>query len=382
MKPFLRGKAYYVKLRTRDGDWVQLATGTRDKRVAEAYGALLDRLGLRGTQEWDLLDALCAKPPKLTLSALYAAQRDGSLVALRAKLDDVDLEPWVARFVDARRTEIQPDTLDHYRVHIRHFIPDEIAFARSKYTTAFVRAGLDALTCSAATKRKYRAALLAFGKFLQQHEILTDDPAARVKVGGRIVVRDSFIDRAQLLQVLVAMPEPYRSLAAILHATGSDMSQLLGVTLRGVDTEHRKLMLDHGKTFYRRRAVLVQDWAWQYVLDSIARARAVSDDPTTKLFPGVNRYTLSDKFRVACKAVGITNYMLRDARHSYAVSVLRAGGSAQAVAQQLGHANTVLVNRVYGRYMATDAEVQEAHRKVERRERQSRNERSARRGSA
>lgn len=70
MKPFLRGKAYYVKLRTRDGDWVQLATGTRDKRVAEAYGALLDRLGLRGTQEWDLLDALCAKPPKLTLSAL------------------------------------------------------------------------------------------------------------------------------------------------------------------------------------------------------------------------------------------------------------------------------------------------------------------------
>lgn len=294
----------------------------------------------------------------------------------------MDLEPWVARFVDARRTEIQPDTLDHYRVHIRHFIPDEIAFARSKYTTAFVRAGLDALTCSAATKRKYRAALLAFGKFLQQHEILTDDPAAGVKVGGRIVVRDSFIDRAQLLQVLVAMPEPYRSLAAILHATGSDMSQLLGVTLRGVDTEHRKLMLDHGKTFYRRRAVLVQDWAWQYVLDSIARARAVSDDPTTKLFPGVNRYTLSDKFRVACKAVGITNYMLRDARHSYAVSVLRAGGSAQAVAQQLGHANTVLVNRVYGRYMATDAEVQEAHRKVERRERQSRNERSARRGSA
>lgn len=51
MKPFLRGKAYYVKLRTHDGEWVQLATGTREKRVAEAYGALLERLGLRGTQE-------------------------------------------------------------------------------------------------------------------------------------------------------------------------------------------------------------------------------------------------------------------------------------------------------------------------------------------
>lgn len=84
------------------------------------------------------------------------------------------------------------------------------------------------------------------------------------------------------------------------------------------------------------------------------------------LFPAMNRWTLSDHFRVACRSLAIPNYSLRDARHSYAVEVLKAGGSPQAVARQLGHANTALVHNVYGRYMPADAEVLEAHRKVKR----------------
>lgn len=382
MKAFLRGRVYYVKLRTADGEWVQLATGTRDRRVANEYASMLDRMGQRGSQDWELLHAVCAKPQRLSLAELYSAHRTNTLATLRARLNDVDLEPWVERWLRARADELAPDTLAHYRVHVRHFIPEGVPFWRSAFSTPLVRAGLDALDKSPATKRKYRAAMLAFVSFLLQCDVLTDNPVARVRISGRHVVRDRFIDTPTLRKVLLAMREPYRSVAAILHATGADMSQVLGITVQDVELDSHQLQLRHGKTLYRNRSVHVQPWGWAYVLDSVARAKEANPGPDARIFPAVNRYTLSDRFREACAAVGVADYWLRDARHSYAVQVLKAGGTPNAVARQLGHANTVLVHRVYGRYMAPDAEVQEAHRKVARQERESRAGRGSLRGSA
>lgn len=366
MKPFLRGRVYYVKLRTEDGEWVQLSTGTRDRKVAEAYSAMLDRLGARGEQAWDLIHAVCAKPQRLSLASLFSAYRTNQLRSLRDRLNDEDLEPWVERFLIARRGQIQPDTEQHYRIHLAHFIPAGRPFLRSHFTTSLVRSKLDELQRSSATKRKYRAALMAFVAFLQQHEVLLHNPAAIARVAGRVVARDSYLDRATLLKVLMAMPEPWRSVAAILHATGADVSQLLSVRVRDVEIASRQLQLRHGKTSHRNRSVLVLDWAWPYVTGALDRSRSIQDGPDALLFPGVNRWTVSDHFRAACRALGVSNYTLRDARHSYAVEVLKAGGSPQAVARQLGHANTALVHRVYGRYMPADAEVVEAHRRVAR----------------
>lgn len=176
---------------------------------------MLERMGQRGSQEWDLIHSVCAKPPRLTLAALYAASRTGELRTLRARLNDVDLEPWVEPFLKSRTGLLQPDTVAHYRVHLRHFFPEGQEFWRSAFTTPFVRSGLDALDKSPGTKRKYRAALLAFVDYLEQRDIMTENPVSRAKVSGRLVVRDRFIEHAALIKALVAMPEPYRSVAAI-----------------------------------------------------------------------------------------------------------------------------------------------------------------------
>jgi len=343
---------------------------------------MVDRLGQRGSQEWELLDAVCAKPQRLSLAEVYSAWCASKLPSLRARLNDQDLEPLVDRWLLSRANELAPDTLSHYRVHVRHFIPAGVPFYRSKFTTAVVRAGLDALDKSAGTKRKYRAALLAFVSYLEQCDVLTENPVSRAKVSGRIVVRDSFIDRTTLYKVLLATPEPYRSVAAILHATGADVSQVLRVSVNDVELSTQQLQLRDGKTMYRNRSVLVQEWAWQYVLEWLARAKQHGTDGNALLFPSVNRWTLSDRFREACAMVGVSNYWLRDSRHSYAVEILKAGGTPAAVARQLGHSNTVLVHRVYGRYLAPDAEVQDAHRKVARQNRDGRGTRNSLRGSA
>ena len=62
------------------------------------------------------------------------------------------------------------------------------------------------------------------------------------------------------------------------------------------------------------------------------------------------RRTLARAHRRACKTLRIADYTQRDARHSYAVRAIRSGVPAEIVARPLGHANAVLVLKVYGRF--------------------------------
>jgi hypothetical protein len=71
---------------------------------------------------------------------------------------------------------------------------------------------------------------------------------------------------------------------------------------------------------------------------------------------GLNRYTASDKHRAACKALALEDYRLKDQRHSYAVRAARAGTPAELIGRQLGHANAILVLKVYGRFMPSQQE--------------------------
>jgi len=84
--------------------------------------------------------------------------------------------------------------------------------------------------------------------------------------------------------------------------------------------------------------------------------------PNARIFPDVNRWTVSDKHRAVCKSLEIEDYTLRGARHTYAVRAVRAGASFEAVAQQLGHADTTMVVKVYARFKPTTSDLQEWHR--------------------
>ena len=58
----------------------------------------------------------------------------------------------------------------------------------------------------------------------------------------------------------------------------------------------------------------------------------------------------------------IVDYQLRDSRHTYAVRAIRSGASYEVVARQLGHADTAMVARVYGRFKPDEREKREWHR--------------------
>lgn len=50
-------------------------------------------------------------------------------------------------------------------------------------------------------------------------------------------------------------------------------------------------------------------------------------------------------------------YRLHDARHSYAVRLMKAGEEPQIIANNLGHKDTVMLWRVYGKYRPTAHEL-------------------------
>lgn len=77
------------------------------------------------------------------------------------------------------------------------------------------------------------------------------------------------------------------------------------------------------------------------------------------LWPSLTRYRVYDVHQATCTAVGIQDYTLRDARHSWAVRSRKRGESLEAIAQQLGHKSIYMAATVYAQFKATIEERKE-----------------------
>ena len=119
-----------------------------------------------------------------------------ALADVKAGLDDVDLEPYVARWhcsLVARGIAAAED----YLVQVRRFIPEGVPFPRSEFTRARVREFIDGL-CSGrrtrrnreslpaitgATRNRYRNAIGVFARWLvDEHDgVLEHNPVRDIR---------------------------------------------------------------------------------------------------------------------------------------------------------------------------------------------------------
>jgi integrase len=320
---------------------------------------MFDELGHRGRQEWFFLDAIASG--RITPQQLYGAWSSNDLAGLRTSLDDVDLRFWLDAWLASLVGQITEDSQKRYRVHLETLLKPAEPFPRSRLTVAVIKAWLAGVGNAAGTRRRYRAARSTFCEYLWQNGVLPDNPVRKVKAPPLAPPRCSHIDLKATKRLLASLGEPYRTIAAIAHGCGADLSQILALRRCDIERSTQQLHLRGGKNERRDRIVLVEDWAWKYVLRHLERIKA--DAP---LFPLLNRWTTSDKFRAACKRVGITDYWLRDSRHSYAVRLARSGASLEIIARQLGHADVALVAKVYARYRPDQSEIRNAHARAAR----------------
>lgn len=345
-----RGKTWFASVPIRNGGWTWRTTGTRDKAVAKAMSRMIDDLGPRGKRDWEFLSPVVEG--SLRLAELYDWYSQGSLDGLRDKLNDVDLEPYVEAWLRVLASNRSQDTRDHYRLYARSLIPGGKRFPRSALTHERLSSWLATREVAGSTKRKYHAALSSFCEYLKAVGVIQQNPMRNVKAPRPGKARMRHLSQPEIDRLIGALPHPHNILSALLHGTGMEVSVALGLKKRDFDIPHRKVRAKGTKTEARDRIAIVAEWAWPMIEKHISLLT-----PNAPVFPGINRWTASDKHREACKVLGIEDYQLRDSRHSYAVRAIRAGASFEVVARQLGHANTAMAVKVYARHQPSEEDL-------------------------
>jgi len=346
---YVRGKTWYVAVPTRSGKWTKWSTGSRDKAMAQRMARMIDDLGPKGQRAWVFLDAVSSG--QLPVAALYDAYSTRQLDQLKEELTDVDLEPYVDKWLKAIESNVAADTIQHYGLYARSLIREGTRFPRSALRHERIVEWLGSRKVGRSTKRKYHAALSSFCEHLKGIGILQRNPMRDVKAPSPAPARMSYLEMGDVKRLIDAQEHPYNVLSALLHGTGMELSVALALTKRDIDPARREIRAKGTKTKYRDRHATVVDWAWPMIERHIALLT-----PNAPLFPGINRWTASDKHREACKALGLEDYQLKDSRHTYAVRAIRGGASFEFVARQLGHADTTMAVKVYGRFTPTDSE--------------------------
>jgi integrase len=190
-----------------------------------------------------------------------------------------------------------------------------------------------------------------FARYLVRRHVLSSNPLRDISAPRPAAPRCRWLEVADLTRLADAQPAPYRTLSALLGGTGIEVSVALALRARDVDAPRREIRAAGTKTHARDRIVRVAEWAWPYVEEQCALLT-----PNAPLFPHCDRWRAQDHHKAACAALEIEDYRIHDQRHAYAVRAARAGTPAELIARQLGHANAILVLKIYGRFMPSQQE--------------------------
>lgn len=316
------------------------STGTTERRVANDVEAMVKRFKAR--RRWDVLESIVLK--QVTLAAVYDAEQAGTLETLMAELKDVDLDPLVKDWAVRANAK--------YVRQVRRLIPEGERFVVSRFRRKVISTFLAGLDCDSPTKNRYRAALSVFAKWLVEREVLESNPVRDVAMYPENDPRMVWMTWKDAQRVANASHAPFRNLFAIMAATGIELAPALALTTADLDAVEKTIHAHGTKKSWRNRVVRYESWAEVYVhfLGSGIGARP--------LFPNITGDEALDVFKDAQKAVGLSGHRLHDLRHTYAVNALKKGYSEQVVAHQLGHKNTNMVRKVYGRFVPDASDYQ------------------------
>jgi integrase len=334
----------------------QRALGTTDLDTAKRICAFL-RL-MRDRREGYLLDAIAdgRAPIGAAYDAYMEVRLDTYIKELREGKTDIDVEPFVAKWVHEMERVRRPnaDSRRKYEMQVRKFVGKDKPFPRSTFTRKAVRDWLAGLSVGA--PNRYRAALSSFARFLVVEDILPTNVVRDVPMVKEREPRLRYLSQAEAVKLVDALPEPYRALHALMLATAMEVGAALKVRRGDLDFTANTAFARGTKRRHRTRTCTVYHrwlWAWEIVRAHVKRSGVVGEGP---LFPSCTSPGALEALRDALPTVGLSDYLTRDHRHTWAVQAIRDGIALHAVSHQLGHINATMVLSVYGRFVPTAAD--------------------------
>jgi len=307
-------------------------------------------LELKDRQEWEVLEAVYYG--RLTLAALYRDYAGNALDTVKAQLRGIrladHLDGWVA-WVRALGGAVQ--TAATYRAQVETLITTETQL--HELTAPRISQWLTEVPdVTTGTRRKYLYALRSFIGYLQERGLLQYDPSAAVKTPkknkARLVWHTEDVDK----RIVDAAPAEFRALFALIKATGAEVSPAVAMTRGDIDLNAGLVHIKGTKNEKRdRHDAIIEAWALPYL-----REHCRSLIGNVALWPTLTRYRVYDVHQATCAALGIEDYTLRDARHSWAVRSRKRGESLEAIMAQLGH---YMAATIYGKFKPTIEERKE-----------------------
>lgn len=359
--PFLRGSVWWARIPAKRPPAKQRSLGTSDRGRAKALCGMLRSFAQQ--QRWEVLAELAGGT--LDLGEVFDRWSRDELSALQAErkaaANDPDLTTYLLGWVD-RLTGEGHKTIGKYLVQLRTLMPEGEPFPRSRFRRAEIRTWLDRQRPK--TRNRYRAAASSFAEYLLELEVLEVNPVRLVRAAPASAPRVRFLSVPEGAATLDALPEPHSALHALLLATGADVGATLQVRMRDVDEAKGEILIRGTKTHDRERTRrLLHPWAaerfWRYYRGRAKIGAALLfdlwDESDPRGLAKAKDRTLH-ALQAALSAVKVGDYATKDHRHTFAVHALKDGYSYGVVAYQLGHADTTLVHRVYGKYVPEAAD--------------------------
>lgn len=373
---FRRGKrpSFYFQARTRTG-WEQLCTFTPDKRLGEKIEGMWAEIADRH-RAWDVLARVLDGAMKP--SALYDLWLESgrNIEGVRRRLNDTDIEPLVEPWHEAYAADVEPDSAAHALTHVRWLVSEGVPLLASAVTPEWLERRLSQYGHKRNTRRKVHSSWSVFFDYaVKQGKAFETNPMAKVARPAKETSPIRFYEGRDVERIVGWFADPaQRAYFALIYGTGMDVSDALPLYRSDFDRSSNEVRAFGTKTDERDRVAMIAEWArpivWVHV-ESVL--------PDARVFPAAwSRWTVSDWHRQAIGegrkdthgkivAPGLAlprRYPLKNARHHWAVRMLRAGVAVRLVSDQLGHASTTMTLEVYGRFTGQTEDRQRAEKQA------------------
>ena len=348
MSPFRSRRVYKARVYDRHGDGHVRTLGTDSEAEAVEFEAFLARM--RKNRRWDVLQLIIAR--SLTVAEAFDADAGGTLTTLAdeltAALDDVNIEPHVAKWHAAKaKAKKGAGMADTYQRQVRTLIPKGKPFPRSRFTARTIRKHLRGLDVQDPTRNRHKAGLASFAEYLVDEDLLEHNPVRDVSGWSEGDGRTAYYERAQAITLIDALPQPYQAIEALMVGAGLEWQAIERLRIRDVDLSALTVMAHGGKTRWRNRLCrIVEAWTLPHI-----RPALDGKLPGAMVFERIREPQALIVHKRAIVAVGLPMSTLHDWRHTHAVLMLRDGYKPTVVAHQLGHRDTSLVWKRYGRFV-------------------------------
>jgi integrase len=350
---YLRNGVYWYRIWTPLGASKRVSLETRDAKTAQSVEAWandvrerLDRHGVLAA----VVEGLLSLPQAFVLGETDAARY---VAAQRAEvadrpLTDADLDAWGRWLHDGG---MRADGIAAYRrqVGIVWPAPRRVSWLTPRAITA----AIDAVDVSVQTRGRYRTAMASLCEWLVRQGFVDTNPMPSVPGYKTSTPREVWYSTPDALKVLHALPPVQRGVEALMWACGWELAAVRHATVGDIDLKAMTAYARGTKTSFRQRLTVITEADAAGMIEVLLHNKL----PSAPLLDSraLTPSGMLDAHNRAVTAVGLPKSTMHDWRHTFAVKEIKKGRPLEFVAQMLGHANTLMVQKCYGKYrMASD----------------------------